>query len=347
MSGAEVLAKRLRQTVQGCTIHQHGPVQAWNAIEDAVSKGTVERDAVALIALEASRGKMLDLKSQGVAEQDPRYRKEVVTHAFIKRLLGEPPRRQHLDTFLASVAIDRDAVMQSKVYERMTTVDDVRGFMRHHVFAVWDFMCLVKALQRLTTHVDLVWLPVGDPGTRRLVNQVVLDEESDEVNGQVASHFELYLEAMREVGADTKCVTAFIEALKSGELVSVALEKCDAPLAARDFVLTTMGIVNTGLAWSIAAGFAIGREEIIPTMFRRLLDSLERQGAECSKLKVYLDRHIAMDGNEHGPAALKLLQSLCGDDESKWDAASMAARRMLKARRQLWDAICLAPQDGA
>ncbi len=55
------------------------------------------------------------------------------------------PELEHL---LASLRPLRDQVVDHDVYHQMKTVDHVHVFMEHHVFAVWDFMSLLKALQR-------------------------------------------------------------------------------------------------------------------------------------------------------------------------------------------------------
>ena len=73
-------------------------------------------------------------------------------------------------------------------------------FMQNHVFAVWDFMSLVKKLQVELTSVDALWFPKGSGETRFLINEIVLGEESDiDPNGGYICHFDLYLRAMDEL----------------------------------------------------------------------------------------------------------------------------------------------------
>ncbi len=114
---------------------------------------------------------------------------------------------RELRALLEAVAPYLDAVERHPLYRELSSLERLRRFQQYHVFAVWDFMCLLKALQQQLTCPTVPWLPVGDPEVRRLINEIVLGEESDELpGGRVLSHFELYLEAMRESGAD--CSTA-------------------------------------------------------------------------------------------------------------------------------------------
>jgi hypothetical protein len=89
--------------------------------------------------------------------------------------------------------------------------------MESHVFAVWDFQSLLKAMQQRLTCTSIPWVPTPDAEARRLVNEIVLDEESDALpEGGSASHFELYLHGMRNAGADTGPIDRMIETLRAG-----------------------------------------------------------------------------------------------------------------------------------
>jgi hypothetical protein len=215
--------------------------------------------------------------------------------------------------------------------------------MRTHVFCVWDFQSLLKALQRALTCVDVPWLPTADPAARRLVNEIVLDEESDAVpGGGHLSHFELYVQAMREAGADTAPIDGFITRLRASGL-QAALDTLSAsgmPDGAARFVRHTLGIAQAAPLHAVAAVFAYGREEIIPVMFERLVASLaEGAPRRWSLMRHYLERHIQRDGDAHAPAARALVARLCGEDEHAWNEAREAARNALLARIGLWDAL--------
>jgi hypothetical protein len=248
-------------------------------------------------------------------------------------------------TLLAEIAESirpvRERLIDHPVHGSITTAESLRIFMEHHVFAVWDFMTLLKALQRGLTCVEVPWVPVGDREARRLVNEIVLAEESDDDGqGGHASHFELYLDAMKQAGADTSAIRAFLGALGRGLSIHEALEEADAPQAAREFVETTWGFVKSGSIAAVASAFTLGREELIPDLFRRLVEALdERERGRFGLFRHYLDRHVELDADEHGPMALKMLSAVCGDDPARGRDARLAANMALEARLALWDGL--------
>jgi truncated hemoglobin YjbI len=235
------------------------------------------------------------------------------------------------------VRIQRALLAEHSIYPHVRSLQNLRTLMQFHVFAVWDFMSLLKALQTHTTCVSVPWVPEGDPTVRRFVNSIVLDEESDTVAaGVVSSHFELYLRAMQEVGADTEPIRRCLEHVRDGHLIGAALSYAGVPADVRQFVLYTFDTIHQGKPHCIAAAFTIGREEVIPTMFRSMVDALTAGDVPCPMFRAYLDRHIAMDGDDHGPLAQQLLMSLCGRDAATWAEAEAAARGALQARIGLW-----------
>lgn len=224
------------------------------------------------------------------------------------------------------------------LYGRLRDERSIRTFMETHVFAVWDFQSLLKALQRLLTCVEVPWLPTSDSEARRLVNEIVLDEESDSApGGGHLSHFELYVRAMRESGANITPISAFLDDLRGGSSVDLALDRCRAPHGASAFVRTTMAVVQSDEVHRIAAAFAFGREEIIPTMFRQLVARLaEVAPGSWGTFQYYLDRHIGTDADRHGPQSRDLVRRLCGEDVAKWSEATESAKVSLEARLNLW-----------
>ena len=111
-----------------------------------------------------------------------------------------------------------ERLISHHIYQHVCDEQSLRLFMRAHVFAVWDFQSLIKALQRMLTCVEIPWLPSSDPVARRLINELVLDEESDQTpEGEYLSHFELYLEAMAQCGADATPAQNLICDLRAGK----------------------------------------------------------------------------------------------------------------------------------
>ncbi|MGV9269766.1 DUF3050 domain-containing protein [Kitasatospora sp. NPDC003701] len=237
-------------------------------------------------------------------------------------------------------AIDplRREVVGHTVYGGLTSIGHVRTFLDRHVFAVWDFMSLLKSLQRELTCVDVPWVPNGPTASRRLINDIVLVEESDELGEGFTSHFELYVEGMRQAGADPAPVEAFLELLRAGTPVPEALKTAGVPQAAVDFTTTTWEIIENAPVHCRAAAFAFGREDLIPDMFAQVIKIDDPDGA-LTVFKDYLARHIEVDGEQHTPMAMQMLIDLCGEDDAKWTACADTVRLALQARVQLWTAI--------
>ena len=223
------------------------------------------------------------------------------------------------------------------LYARIRSLGDLRTFMQSHVFAVWDFMSLLKTLQRKLTCVEAPWAPTPFPASRRFINEIVLGEESDEYDGRPVSHFEIYLEAMEGVGADTSVIRR-VAAWPPVALDALRLE--GVPAAARQFMDATFRVIREGSPAAQAAAFCFGREDAIPSMFRSLVRSLNRElGGNLDAFVWYLERHIEVDGEDHGPLALRMVADLCGEDARLWDEAAMAAEEALRARIALWDGV--------
>lgn len=232
----------------------------------------------------------------------------------------------------------RSALVSHPVYARSDPAA-LRVFMSNHAFAVWDFMSLLKTLQRRLTCVDVPWLPPADPVAARLVNEIVLGEETDEVApGRFMSHYDLYLAAMSEAGADSRPIRTFLSRLREGVPADRVLAALTIPDSTRQFVLGTLRTCAASTL-EVAASFLLGREDLVPAMFRPMIAELEKAGVKCATYRLYLERHVHLDEEQHGPMAKRLLASLCGTDEARWATATSAAREALTARQALWDGV--------
>lgn len=243
-----------------------------------------------------------------------------------------------IDRLKDAVEPARQKVVSHPVYHELNNMNAVVTFMEHHAFAVWDFMSLLKTLQRRLTCVQVPWVPSGPPASRRLINDIVLVEESDELGRGFISHFELYLDGMRQAGADTAPIDAFIGLLREGKPVLPSLKEAGAPEPAAEFVTTTWEFIDQAPVHCQAAAFAFGREDLIPDMF----DQVAALNAELGQLSVFVDylrRHIQVDSEEHTPMAMQMLADLCGDDKGKWADCEETINSALAARIRLWDGI--------
>lgn len=257
------------------------------------------------------------------------------------------PDSQTLTSISASaVAPFNQALESHPIYQAIESLEDLRCFMQHHVYSVWDFMSLIKHLQGVVAPAQSPWVPRGDAAVRRFINELVLEEESDEtpVEGQFSSHFELYLSAMEEIGADTTAIRAFVARVET-QGIEVALQQASIPEASRRFTGTTFGFINSGQSHQVAAALALGREHIIPLIFRKILSRIGVSAEQAPVFHWYLNRHIHLDEDFHAPLSLRLLNQLCENDSVKVGQALTAADSAVQARLRFWDEVLAALQN--
>ena len=244
-----------------------------------------------------------------------------------------------------SLQILRTQLINHELYTNIKSIEDIGVFMKLHIFAVWDFMSLLKALQNELTNTSIPWTPKGDKLTRRLINEIVLCEESDyNENNEPSSHFEMYIDAMTQINADTSIIKKFISFLDKQTDYKSALDSLDfSPTIKqdiKDFIDFTFDIIKTKKVHLIASVFTFGRENLIPSMFIKIVRRFNSQNnSNLSKFVYYLDRHIQVDEEEHGPMALNMIRQLCGNDSSKWMEAQEVCIEALEKRIKLWDSI--------
>lgn len=236
----------------------------------------------------------------------------------------------------------RDQLKSHPFYNTLSNIEDVAVFMENHVFAVWDFMSLLKSLQNHLTNTNVPWTPKGHGPTARFINEIVMAEESD-VNelGVPMSHFEMYIDAMKQVGANTTAIDLFVKAIENGDSIETAAQRINLEKPIVEFVQFTMEVVNSNKPHCVASAFTFGREDVIPDMFLEIVSQSQTQDNDQTygKLLYYLNRHIELDGDEHGPISLKMVAELCGDDDSKWEEVLEIANDALRLRLKLWDHI--------
>ncbi|WP_037076731.1 DUF3050 domain-containing protein [Pseudonocardia spinosispora] len=234
----------------------------------------------------------------------------------------------------------RAKLIQHPLYSQINTEDRLRIFMKHHVFAVWDFFTLLKRLQSEVTTVTFPWRPKDKAEHGRFIMEIVLAEETDEdIGGGYISHFELYRRAMAELGADTGPIDGFLVSLDAGLEPMAALQDADIPDGARQFVRHTLEVALYGAPHEVASSFCHGRENLLPDVFSEVRANVSGVLMNAPVLRHYLDRHIALDHDEHGPLALRLLAALCANDPTRNAEAERIGVEAVHARIGLWDGV--------
>jgi hypothetical protein len=284
----------------------------------SIANQKIEKNQVSILALTKERQKIVIVSKKSTTTE----------------------RLDSCDRLLEKLAPSRAVLLNHPIYKQLDSLISLRIFMESHVFAVWDFMSLIKTLQNQLTCLDVPWLPPADINSARMVNEIVLAEETDEVSLDFyISHYDLYIAAMEEIGADTEPIKNFICSLRQGLPVYDALTSLSISESTKAFVLSTMKTIRQS-PHEVTASFLLGREDIIPAMFRQVVSSLENlNGFTCKYLRLYLDRHNFLDEDKHVPIGKKLLNNLCSNDHLKWEQAFQSASSSLQARVSLWDGV--------
>ena len=235
----------------------------------------------------------------------------------------------------------RDELKNHELYRSLNSIEDIKVFMESHVYAVWDFMSLLKGLQIKLTCTQVPWKPNSDSKSARLINQIIVDEESDlNFNGEPKSHFEMYLEAMNEIKADIKPIEEFCKEVNDLDSVDEHISNSSISPEIKSFLKFSFNTIKGWKAHEIAAAFTFGREEIIPDMFLQIIKKTEQsKKISLNKINYYLQRHIDLDGDEHGPLAHEMISSLCQNDAEKWKEVIKISKEALKHRISLWSYI--------
>lgn len=243
----------------------------------------------------------------------------------------------------------RQRLVDHEVYPMLNSKRALQIFMEYHCYAVWDFMSLLKRLQQKLTSISVPWQSPENMFAARMVNEIVVAEETDQRQdgSGFVSHFDLYVESMAEVGASTDTLRRFTDLIREGMPWRKAIERAQIPAAAGAFIARTLEVCEDHPAYEVASYFLFGRENLIPSMFRKIVEGLAiAEKIDIGAFRYYLDRHIGLDEEEHGPASQRMMRALCGHDDARWRLVLRAAEESLIARIHLWDGIAEAIQKG-
>ncbi|MFV8368588.1 DUF3050 domain-containing protein [Flavobacterium sp. LB2R40] len=248
----------------------------------------------------------------------------------------------NIDTINNSIQPQKELLLQHSLYKKVKTVEDLQCFLENHIYAVWDFMSLLKALQAKLTCTTTPWFATENPETRYLINEIVLAEETDlTIDGRRSSHYEMYIEAMEACNANTAGIKQFLSEVDSLKNIFVAIKKSNLHPNIKAFLDFTFRVIEEGKSHEIAAAFTFGREDLIPSMFTEILKNFQENFPETDlrQLIYYFERHIELDADEHGPMAMNMITQLCGTDAQKWSDVEEISKLALEKRIGLWDAI--------
>lgn len=250
----------------------------------------------------------------------------------------------HMNTNSINTLISsyKTELLTHSLYNNVKTIEDLHHFLENHVFAVWDFMSLLKALQNKLTCTTTPWMPIGNPEIRYLINEIVVAEETDlTLDGKRQSHFEMYVDAMKQCGANTTLILSFLDNVENTKNIDVSIKQSNLHPNIKAFLDFTFRVIEQGKPHEIAAAFTFGREDLIPNMFTEILKNFQKNFPETdlSKLIYYFERHIEIDADEHGPMAMKMVDELCSSDEKKWKDVELISIEALEKRIGLWNAI--------
>ena len=237
----------------------------------------------------------------------------------------------------------RDQLIKHPIYGNIDSINSLKQFMESHVYAVWDFMSLVKKLQMDLTTTTLPWQPPENNAAARLINEIVWGEETDlDKDGNSVSHFEMYLNAMRQINANTQSIEKLLDQLREGNDIFDTIDRAGLPEYVTNFLNFTFRIIEEGKTHKIAAVFTFGREDLIPDMFISMIKRMNIENeSKFDQIIYYFERHIEVDGDSHGPMALDMIKNLCGSDPLKWEEVISASKSALQKRISLWDGINL------
>ena len=234
----------------------------------------------------------------------------------------------------------KNRLRNHSLYSKIKDVDDLKIFSNAHVYAVWDFMSLLKFLQINLTSISIPWFPSKNTTTAKLINEIVAGEETDEdQEGQPVSHFEMYIDSIEEFGLNTSEIINNLNTLNNIETIDKDIEKLNIKSYVKDFLKFTFSVIKRGKIHEVASVFTFGREDLIPDMFIPLIEGINSENNDLNKLIYYFKRHIEVDGDMHGPMSMEMLSYLCNNDPSKISESALIAEKALLARISLWDGI--------
>tara|TARA_B100000575_G_scaffold293399_1_gene304670 strand:- start:1517 stop:2296 length:780 start_codon:yes stop_codon:yes gene_type:complete len=245
-----------------------------------------------------------------------------------------------MNNIVKDVSPLKEKLRNHSLYNSIDDIEDLKIFSSAHVYAVWDFMSLLKFLQIKLTSTSLPWFPSKNATTAKLINEIVAGEETDEdMDGNPISHFEMYIDSIKEFGLDTNSILDNINSLDNIECIENSIDNLNIKEYIKNFLKFTFSVIKRGKVHEVASVFTFGREDLIPDMFIPLIEGINAENNDLNKLIYYFKRHIEVDGDMHGPMSMEMLSYLCNNDKEKIEESCKVSIDALLARISLWDGI--------
>ncbi len=236
-------------------------------------------------------------------------------------------------------------------------VDDLRKFAEIHVWCVWVMMSMLKAFQvELATKETLPWIPSSDGRKKeklaRMVNEMALRYQYwvvDEKTGKTTTNFEMYLQAMAQLGCDSAEITSFLSFLhKSARCglpcaasMEAALRFCAMPRGVAGVLRYCFALIQSRQLHRLAASFAFVRNKssVVSALLATLDKARAEEGQDFDLYRRWLERFAGLLDHNFAPLAFQILVELCGDDEAKWREVEQTAAESLQVQRIFFDDV--------
>ena len=244
-----------------------------------------------------------------------------------------------MDEILKKVRADYSSLNNHPLYSSLNNLPRLKFFMERHIYAVLDFMTLVKNLQKKISPMGTLWSPPENPTLCRFIGEIILEEETDQLpTGEYLSHFQIYCRALKEIQGNPQMAIEFSQSplAPSNKL---NFESFLLPKSVRNFLAFNQELIRESKAHTLAASFYFGREKAIPIIFKSILKETLVTEKEAPMFHFYLGRHIELDSNEHGPKAKEMIKYFCQDKKTLCHEVLLTAKKVIEQRVKFWDEI--------
>lgn len=240
------------------------------------------------------------------------------------------------------VAHESSELAQHPVLEAVSSEAALRVFMRSHVYTVWTHISLVKRLQHELSNMAVPWVPPRSRLAARLINELVTGVECDlDTDGMPISHYELYLDAMTDVTADSQSVRRFVQLVDDGSASALdkAFDAASTPQHVRAYVRHALRVARQGSLAQVLGCFLHGRDISLQQSITRLLAEWTRTSPALPRLAYYLERHSQLECGRHADRLQRVVQELDSTSPRFADDVLASARESLGTRIRFWDGV--------